>query len=94
MVLENTGLIESQSGVLQLFGGGNLAGQLVTATGARIDLAERRLRPHRDPEIAQPAVPTRTAMAAPDVFVVTPPCTPFPGRATTLRATDLFGNRP
>src|SRR6185369_9247004 len=38
VVLENTGLIESQTGVLQLFGGGTLAGQFVTATGARIEL--------------------------------------------------------
>jgi hypothetical protein len=35
---ENLGLIESQSGVLQLFGGGTLGGQLVTATGARVEL--------------------------------------------------------
>jgi subtilase family serine protease len=38
VALENSGLIESQSGVLQLFGGGILAGQLVTATGAILEI--------------------------------------------------------
>ncbi|MCL4785535.1 MAG: immunoglobulin domain-containing protein, partial [Verrucomicrobia bacterium] len=36
--LENLGTLESQSGVLQLFGGGSLAGQMVTASGARVEL--------------------------------------------------------
>jgi len=38
VVLHNTGLIESLSGVLQLFGGGTLAGQFNTVSGARVDL--------------------------------------------------------
>src|SRR5947207_2923738 len=38
VVLANTGLIESQSGVLQLFGGGTVAGEFVAGAGTRIEL--------------------------------------------------------